>query len=155
MHPFSNTLKKIKNWTGFRQTGNLSQGRKSNNRKFFPFIFYICHVIYVHHNNRRVIFVWPWKIVWVSVRYSFLQPMDEKSMKKTWSLRFPAKKTLIWKKDCSIGQSVIVLQYAVKAKDRLNFGKFSGMKFFHPSVRLGLVPISDIMIIIIIIKIIP
>ena len=49
---FSNTLKKIKNWTSFRQTGNLSQGRKSNNRNFFPFIFYICHVIYVHHNNR-------------------------------------------------------------------------------------------------------
>ena len=30
----------------------------------------------------------------------------------------------------------IVLQYDVKAKYRLIFGKFSGMKFFHPRVRL-------------------
>ena len=61
-------------------------------------------------------------------------------MKRAWRKHelfvFPPKKTLIWKKDCSIGQSVIVLQYAVKAKYRLSFGKFSGMKFFHPSVRL-------------------
>ena len=68
---------------------------------------------------------------------------------------FPPKKTLIRKRDCSIGQSNIVLQYAIKAKYRLSFGKFSGMKFFHPSVRLGLVPMSDIMIVIIIINIIP
>jgi len=37
----------------------------------------------------RVIFVWPWKMVSVSVRYLFYQPMDEKI--KTWPLRFPAK----------------------------------------------------------------
>ena len=30
----------------------------------------------------------------------------------------------------------IVLQYDVKAKYRLISRKFSGMKFFHPSVRL-------------------
>ena len=31
---------------------------------------------------------------------------------------------------------LIVLQYDVKAKYRLISRKFSGMKFFHPSVRL-------------------
>ena len=63
----------------------------------------------------------------------FYKPMDEKI--KTWTLRFPdlkenpnMEKTLFdWP---------IVLQYDVKAKYRLIFGKFSGMKFFHPSVRL-------------------
>ena len=57
--------------------------------------------------------------------YLFYQPMVEKI--KTWTLRFPAKKTLIWP---------IVLQYDVKAMYRLISRKFSGMKFFHPSVRL-------------------
>ena len=73
------------------------------------------------------------KKVSVSVRYLFYKPMDEKI--KTWTLRFPdlkenpnMEKTLFdWP---------IVLQYDVKAKYRLIFGKFSGMKFFHPSVRL-------------------
>ena len=51
----------------------------------------------------RAIFVWPWKMVSVSVRYLFYQPMNEKI--KTWTLRFPAKKTLIWRRHCSIGQS--------------------------------------------------
>ena len=37
----------------------------------------------------RAIFVWPWKMVSVSVRYLFYQPMDEKI--KTWTLHFPAK----------------------------------------------------------------
>ena len=113
---FSNTLKKMKNWTSFRQTGNSSQGRKSNNRNFFPFIFYICHVIYVHHNNRRVIFVWPWKMVWVSVRYLFYQPVDEKSMKKTWTLRFPAKENPNMEKgllDWSIKYRVAVCRQSV------------------------------------------
>lgn len=56
--------------------------------------------------------------------------MNEKSMKKTWTLRFPANENPNMEKDYSIGQSIIVLQYAVKAKYRLSFGKFSGMKFF-------------------------
>ena len=51
----------------------------------------------------RAIFVWPWKMVSVSVRYLFYQPMNEKI--KTWTLRFPAKKTLIWRSHCSISQS--------------------------------------------------
>ena len=139
MHPFSNTLKKIKNWTSFRQTGNLSQGRKSNNRKFFPFILYICHVIYVHHNNRRVIFVWPWKIVWVSVRYLFLQPMDEKSMKKTWSLRFLAKENPNMEKvllDWSTSYRVAVCR---QSEGSIEFWKIFGHEVFSPKrpLRLG------------------
>ena len=58
-------------------------------------------------------------MVSVSVRSLFHQPMDEKI--KTWPLCFPAKETLIWRRHCSIGQFS---------------RKFSGMKFFHLSVRL-------------------
>ena len=47
--------------------------------------------------------VWPWKMVLVSVRFLFYQPMDENI--KTWTLRFPPKKTLIRRRHCSIGQS--------------------------------------------------
>ena len=69
-------------------------------------------------------------MVLVTVRYLFYQPMDEKV--KTWTLRFPAKETLIWRRHCSINWP-IVLQYDVnKAISRM----LSGMKFFHPSVRL-------------------
>ena len=39
----------------------------------------------------------------VSIRYYLYQPMDEKI--KTWPLRFSAKKTLVWRRHCSIGQS--------------------------------------------------
>ena len=42
-------------------------------------------------------------MVSVSVRYLFYQPIDEKI--KTWTLRFPAKETLLWRWHCSIGQS--------------------------------------------------
>ena len=51
----------------------------------------------------RAIFVWPWKIVSVSVRHLFHKPMDEKI--KTWTLRFPAKENLVWRRYFSIGQS--------------------------------------------------
>ena len=44
---------------------------------------------------------------------------------------FPPKKTLIWRRHCSIGQSY----YSMTSK-RLISRKFSGMKFFHLSVRL-------------------
>ena len=44
---------------------------------------------------------------------------------------FPPKKTLIWRRHCSISWP-IVLQYDVKAISRM----FSGMKFFRRSVRL-------------------
>ena len=71
-------------------------------------------------------------MVSVSVRYSFYQPMDEKI--KTWTLRFPAKENPNMEK--ALFDWPIVLQYDVKAKYRLISRKFSGMKFFHPSVRL-------------------
>ena len=69
----------------------------------------------------------------LSVRYLFYQPSDDEKI-KTGPLRFPAKENPNMEKasfDCPI-----VLQYDVKAKYRLISRKFSGMKFFHPSVRL-------------------
>ena len=62
----------------------------------------------------------------------FYQPMGEKI--KTWPLRFPAKENPNMEK--ALFDWPIVLQYDVKAKYRLISRKFSGMKFFHPSVRL-------------------
>ena len=61
-----------------------------------------------------------------------LSPMDEKI--KTWTLRFPAKKYANMEK--ALFDRPIVLQYDAIAKYRLVSRKFSGMKFFHPSVRL-------------------
>ena len=72
------------------------------------------------------------KMVSVSVRYLFYQPMDEKI--KTWPLRFPAKENPNMEK--ALFDWPIVLQYDVKAKYRLISRKFSGMKIFHASVRL-------------------
>ena len=65
--------------------------------------------------------------------------MDEKI--KTWPLRFPAKENPNMEKENPNKEKAlfdwpIVLQYDVKAKYRLISRKFSGMKFFHPSVRL-------------------
>ena len=57
--------------------------------------------------------------------------MDEKI--KTWTLRFPAKENPNMEK--ALFDRLIVLQYDVKAKYRLISRKFSGMKFFQPSVR--------------------
>ena len=62
----------------------------------------------------------------------FHQPMDEKI--KTWTLCFPAKENPNMER--ALFDWPIVLQYDVKAKYRLISRKFSGMKFFHPSVRL-------------------
>ena len=86
----------------------------------------------------RAIFVWPWKLVSISDRYLFYQPMDEKmkkkKSKKTRSLRFPAKGNPNMEK--ALFDWSVVLQYDVKAKNRLISRKFSGSMFFHPSVRL-------------------
>ena len=68
----------------------------------------------------------------VSVRYLFYQPIDEKI--KTWTLRLPAKENLNIEK--ALSDWPIVLRYDVKAKYRLISRKFSGMRFFQPSVRL-------------------
>ena len=84
-----------------------------------------------HLSTNRAIFVWPWKMVSVSVRYFFLQPVDEKI--KTWTLRFPAKENPNMEK--ALFDWAILLRYDVKAKYRLIPREFSGMKIFHPSVR--------------------
>ena len=94
-------------------------------------------VLYLYFNDSaftavRVIFVWPWKTVSVSVHYLFYQPMDEKI--KTWTLSFSAKENAITEKVSF--DWPIVLQYDVKAKYPLFSRKFSGMIFFDPSVRL-------------------
>ena len=70
-------------------------------------------------------------MVSVSVRYLFYQPVDEKV--KTWTLRSRQRNPNMEK---ALFDWPIVLQYYVKAKYRLISRKFSGMKFFHPSVRL-------------------
>ena len=68
----------------------------------------------------------------VSVRYLFYQPMDGKI--KTWTLRFPAKENPNMEK--ALFDWPIVLQYDVKPKYQLISRKFSGVKSFHPTVRL-------------------
>ena len=80
----------------------------------------------------RAIFVRAWKMVSVSVRYLFYQPMNEKI--KTRTLRFPAKESPNMEK--ALFDEPIVLQYDFKANYRLISRKFSSMKFFQPSVRL-------------------
>ena len=62
-----------------------------------------------------------------SVRYLFYQPVDE-NIKRLWTLRFPAKENP--KLEKVLFDWPIVLQYDVKAKNRLIPGKFLGMKFF-------------------------
>ena len=71
-------------------------------------------------------------MVSVSVRYLFYQAMDEKI--KIWPFRFPAKENPNMEK--VLFDWPIVLQYDIKARYRLISRKFSGMKIFHPSVRL-------------------
>ena len=61
----------------------------------------------VNSRNNRAIFAWPWKMVLVSVRCSFYQPMEEKI--KTWPLRFPAKENPNMEK--ALFDWPIVLQY--------------------------------------------
>ena len=83
----------------------------------------------------RAIFLWPWlkngfgKYFVIGL---ISQWIYEKI--KTWTLRFPAKENPNMEK--ALFDWPIVLQYDVKAKYRLISRKFSGMKFFHPSVRL-------------------
>ena len=71
-----------------------------------------CHLTY------RAIFIWPWKMVSVSVCYLFYQPMDEKN--KTWTPRFPAKENPNMEK--ALFDWPILLQYDVKAISRKFFG---------------------------------
>ena len=54
---------------------------------------------------------------------------------RPWTLRFPAKENP--NKEKALFDWPIVLQYDVKAKYRLISRKFSGVKFFHPRIRLA------------------
>ena len=81
----------------------------------------------------RAIFVWPWKMFSVSVRYLFYQPMDEKI--KTWTLRFPAKEDPNMEK--VLLDWPMVLQCDVKAKFRLISRKFFGHEVFSPERSLN------------------
>ena len=72
------------------------------------------------------IFVWPWKMVSVSARYLYYQPMDEKI--KTWTLRFPAKENPNMER--ALFDWPMVLQYDVKVKYRLISRKFFGREVF-------------------------
>ena len=69
-------------------------------------------------------------MVLVNVCYLFYQPVDEKI--KTWTLRFSAKKTLIWRRHYSTGPSC----WSMTSKRSLDWflESSSGKKFFHPSV---------------------
>ena len=72
-------------------------------------------------------------MVSVVVRYFSYQPIDEKI--KTWTLRFAAKEIPYMEK--ASFDWPIMLPYDVKSKYRLISRQFSGMKFFHASVRLS------------------
>ena len=72
------------------------------------------------------IFVWPWKMVSVSVRYLYYQPMDEKI--KTGTLGFPAKENPNMER--ALFDWPMVLQYDVKLKYRLISRKFFGREVF-------------------------
>ena len=64
--------------------------------------------------------------------FFFYQQMDEKI--KTWLARFPAKENPNLEK--ALFDWPIVLQYDIKVKYPLISREFSGMTFFHQSVRL-------------------
>ena len=59
---------------------------------------------------------------------------------KTWPLRFPAKVNPNMEQSLFDWSIVLQykLQYDVKVKNQLISRKFSGMKFFHLSVSLGM-----------------
>ena len=71
-------------------------------------------------------------MVSVTVCYLFYRPMDE--MSKRGLFLFAAKENPNMEK--TLFDWPIVLQCDVKAKYRLISRTFSGMKFFHPTVRL-------------------
>ena len=106
--PSKNEEKETKQWTGVSGC--------SENCCLFSFVLWCEYYL----------------VVSVSVRYLCYQPMYEKI--KTWTLRFPAKENLNMEK--ALFNWPIVLQYDVKAKYRLISRKLSGVKFFHPNVRL-------------------
>ena len=86
----------------------------------------------LYDTHSGAIFVWPWKMISVSVRYLFYQAIDERS--KHGLFVFPPKKTLIWRRHCSICQSCC----SMTSKRSVDWflQSSSGMTFFHLNVRL-------------------
>ena len=72
-------------------------------------------------------------MVWVSVSYLFYQPINEKI--KTWTLCCPSKKTLIWRRHCSIGQSCCNM--TSKRSIGWFLEKFFGLEVFLPEGLLN------------------
>ena len=91
------------------------------------------HPAYCSWNVDRAIFVWPWNMVQVKCSLFVLSASGWKDRSKHGLFVFPTKENLNMEK--ALFDWPIVLQYDVKAKYRLSFRKFSGMKFFHSSVR--------------------
>ena len=81
----------------------------------------------------RAIFVWPWKMVSVSVCYFFLSTNGWKTSKHGLFV-FPPNKILIWTRHCLLGKSCCSM--TSKRSIGLISRKFSSMKFLHPSVQL-------------------
>ena len=75
----------------------LDQHKNTAVLQFFKTSTHLYHVLVVKWFKKRS------GMVSVNVRYLFYQPIDEKT--RTWTLRFPAKNKLIWRRHCSIGQS--------------------------------------------------
>jgi len=80
----------------------MGRGKEKLTQIGLSFVRQMITVTSYRHKVEQI-FEWPWKMVSVSVRYLFYQPMDEKI--KTWLFVFPPKKTVIWRRHCSIGQS--------------------------------------------------
>ena len=126
------TAELIGNWKKMRKLPPNNRLPQNTGLVFYFYLSIIVLLFSIIVANNRTIFVWPWKMVLVSVRFLFYQPMDEKI--KTSTLCFPAKENP--NMEMPLLDWPIVLQYDVKAKYWLISRKFSGMKFFHLSVRV-------------------
>ena len=80
----------------------------------------------------RAIFEWPWKMVSVSVRYCFISQWMKRSKHRLFV--FPPKKTLTWRRHCSIGQSCCSM--TSKRSTHWFLESSRAWSFFHPRIRL-------------------
>ena len=87
------------NWSGYRPDSPLS---KMAWKRLWVFLTETWSKRFLR-SSIRAIFVWPWKMVSVSVRYFFFSQWMKRS--KHGLFVFPPKKTLIWRRHYSIGQS--------------------------------------------------
>ena len=83
--------------------------------------------------RNRAIFVWPSKMVWKVFVICFISQWMKRS--KHAFFIFPPKKTLIWRRHCSVGQSCCSMTSQRSTGCFLESPR-ACMKFFHPNVRL-------------------